>query len=60
MLLAWAAHAGAVIIPKAATASHLQENMLPFSSAALRAEDMAALGALEQDRHFYWNPDLVL
>ena len=61
VLLQWVASTGAVAIPRASSAGHLADNLAVLSSpSVLLQEDLAALGQLEKNQHFYWNPDQVL
>ena len=63
LLLLWAMQQQVAVIPKATSQKHLLDNYNVFvqyqNGFRLAEEDMNAIGELEKDHHFCWNPSTV-
>ena len=55
ILLRWGLQHGLVMIPKSSRPDHIRENANVFDF-EIRAEDMAALDALDEQHHMAWDP----
>ena len=55
ILLRWGLQHGLVMIPKSSRPDHIRENANVFDF-DIRAEDMAALDALDEQHHMAWDP----
>lgn len=58
ILIRWALQHEVVVIPKATTRSHIQENISVFDF-SISTSDMASLDSLNQNLHLCWDPSGV-